>query len=92
GRGMGREMLEFLLGWVVDVGCEAVIAKASPSFRPVMGFMGGLPVETYTEHGFDTIARWIDSDLRKEVGNRGLVGADVELDSASRVGCCVRRF
>ena len=42
-RGIGLQLLDYFLDWATGRGFNAVVAKATPSVRSVMGFMGGLP-------------------------------------------------
>jgi GNAT superfamily N-acetyltransferase len=90
GRGIGLALLDHLLAWAPEAGFEAIIAKASPSVRPVMVFMGGQAKESYQERGFETVTSWVDGDLRSAVAENHLLEADSPLDSAARVSCCVR--
>ncbi len=92
GRGIGLQLLDHLLDWAAETGFDAITAKASPSMRPVMVFMGGQARESYEERGFETVASWVDADLRSMVAENRLVATDSDLDSASRVSCCVRRL
>ncbi len=88
GRGIGVGLLDHLLEWASATGIAAVVAKASPSSRPVMGFMGGQPTEVYEARGFRTVASWLDPDLAAAVVARGLA-ADDHLPAAATVSCCV---
>ena len=88
GQGIGARLLDHLLEWAADSGAAAVVAKASPSLRPVMGFMGGQPVEVYEERGFEVVAGWSDPDLAEAVVERGLATAE-QLPAAATVSCCV---
>jgi GNAT superfamily N-acetyltransferase len=90
GRGIGRQLLDALLAWADEHRIPAVVAKAVPPYRPVMGFMGGQPAAAYEQRGFVTAASWIDDELRAVVARDGLAPAGVDLDDASRVSCCVR--
>ncbi len=92
GRGIGLALLDQLLTWAPEAGFETVIAKASPSVRPVMVFMGGQAKESYEERGFETVTSWVDADLRSAVAKNHLVGADVSTDMAARVSCCVLKL
>ena len=88
GRGIGAGLLDRLLAWAASTDIGAVVAKATPSLRPVMGFMGGQPVEVYEERGFQIVASWSDPDLAEAVVERGLATHD-QLPAASTVSCCV---
>jgi GNAT superfamily N-acetyltransferase len=90
GRGLGYRLLDACLAWAREAGFEAVIAKATPSLRPVMAFMGGQPAEGYRARGFDIVARWVDADLLRVVRERSLVPEGADSESAAEVGCCVR--
>jgi GNAT superfamily N-acetyltransferase len=92
GRGIGLQLLDHLLVWASEAGFEAIIAKASPSVRPVMVFMGGQAKESFEERGFETVASWVDAELRSAVAKNHLVDADGPLDSAARVSCCVLKL
>jgi GNAT superfamily N-acetyltransferase len=92
GRGIGAQLLDTLLAWADTRGVPAVVAKAVPPHRPVMAFMGGQPPSVYAERGFDTVASWVDPDLRAIVARDGLNPHGVSLEDASRVACCVRRL
>ncbi len=92
GRGIGLQLLDHLLAWAPKAGFEAVVAKASPSVRPVMVFMGGQASESYEERGFETVASWVDQDLRDTVVQQRLVAAESDREAAARVSCCVRRL
>jgi len=88
GRGIGAGLLDYLLEWAASTGAAAVVAKASPSLRPVMGFMGGQPVEVYEERGFEVVASWSDPDLAEAIVERGLATTE-QLPAAATVSCCV---
>ncbi|WP_420609070.1 hypothetical protein [Candidatus Poriferisodalis sp.] len=88
GRGIGAGLLDRMLEWASATGAAAVVAKASPSLRPVMGFMGGQPVEVYEERGFQTVASWSDPDLAEAVVERGIATTE-QLPAAATVSCCV---
>lgn len=89
GRGLGARLLDALLAWATEAGFAAVVAKAVPPERGVMGFMGGQPPAIYEARGFAVVATWVDAELRTLVEERRLApGAD--LDAAARVACCVR--
>ena len=92
GRGIGLQLLDHLLAWAPEAAFEAVVAKASPSVRPVMVFMGGQARESYEERGFETVASWVDQDLRDTVSQQRLVAAESVREPAARVSCCVRRL
>ncbi len=64
GRGIGVRLLEELIDWADAASVEVIVAKAVPPFRPLAVFLGGHPVSVYEEHGFETVARWQDGDLR----------------------------
>ncbi|MDE0677265.1 MAG: GNAT family N-acetyltransferase [Acidimicrobiales bacterium] len=88
GQGIGAGLLDHLLEWAASTGVAAVVAKASPSLRPVMSFMGGQPVEVYEERGFQTVSSWSDPDLAAAVVERGIATAE-QLPAAATVSCCV---
>ena len=92
GRGIGLKLLDALLAWAQESGFEAVVAKAVPPVRPVAVFMGGQTASAYEDRGFETLSRWIDAELRQVIADRGLVEAGVDLDPASEVALCVKRF
>jgi GNAT superfamily N-acetyltransferase len=105
GRGIGVGLLEELVRWADDSGVEAIVAKAVPPFRPLAIFMGGHPSSVYEEHGFATVARWRDRDLRARLpalvaGERGdalgrtlrrLRDEGLGLDDLAQVGMVMRR-
>ena len=91
GRGVGARLLNSFLDWARAGNFEAVIAKAMPPYRPVMGFLGGLPIAAYETRGFETVTRWVDTDLALVVRERNLVAA-LEIEDASTVTCCVQRL
>lgn len=88
GRGIGAGLLDRMLEWAARTGATTVVAKASPSLRPVMAFMGGQPVEVYEERGFEVVASWSDPDLASAVVARGLATTE-QLPAAATVSCCV---
>ncbi|MGE4616138.1 MAG: GNAT family N-acetyltransferase [Gammaproteobacteria bacterium] len=92
GQGIGLEMLDFLLRWARTRGFAGIIAKASPSHRAVMSFMGGQSVESYRERGFEVIKSWVDDELREVIHKRSIVTLEVDSDHAACVSCCVKRF
>ena len=91
GRGTGSWLLDCFLEWARAGAFDAVIAKATPPHRPVMGFLGGLPAAVYEEHGFEIVTRWVDADLARVVRERNLA-TDSEIEDASTVACCVHRL
>jgi GNAT superfamily N-acetyltransferase len=91
GRGVGARLLDSFLDWARAGNFEALIAKATPPYRPVMGFLGGLPTAAYETRGFETVTRWVDTDLALVVRERNLVAA-LEIEDASTVTCCVQRL
>jgi GNAT superfamily N-acetyltransferase len=92
GRGLGLGLLDYFLDWAARSGFDAVVAKAVPSYRPVMLFMGGQPASVYQARGFETVTSWVDPELRSIVEDRSLVPDGVDADDAARVSCCVRRI
>jgi GNAT superfamily N-acetyltransferase len=88
GLGIGARLLDCFLDWARAGSFKAVIAKASPPHRPVMGFLGGLPAAVYEARGFGSVARWVDADLARVVRQRQLA-TESEIEAASTVGCCV---
>jgi len=105
GRGIGVGLLEELIRWADAAGVEAIVAKAVPPFRPLAMFMGGHPASVYEEHGFETVVRWCDRDLRARLpallaGERGdalaqalrrLRDQGLGLDALAEVAMVVRR-
>lgn len=89
GRGIGAGLLDYLLDWARAADFAAVIAKATPPHRPIMGFLGGLPAAAYEARGFEILARWVDADLDAVVRERRLV-TKPGIEDASTVACCVR--
>ena len=92
GRGLGVALLDYLLDWAVGAGFAAVTAKATPSHRAVMGFMGGQPASIYEACGFATEASWIDRQLLDVVHERALVPEGTAPDVAARVSLCVKHL
>lgn len=92
GRGIGLAMLDCLIDWACQSGFEALVAKCTPPFRPVMAFMGGQPADAYRERGFELHASWVDAQLRAVVHEKALLPPGADADEAARVGCCVRRL
>ena len=91
GRGIGARLLDCFLDWAQAGNFDAVIAKATPPHRPVMGLLGGLPPAVYEGRGFETVTRWVDADLDRVVRERSLV-TESETEDASTVACCVHRL
>ena len=57
-----------------------------------MGFLGGLPAQPPIEvPGFETVTRWVDTDLERVVREQSLA-TEPEIEDASTVGCCVHRL
>jgi GNAT superfamily N-acetyltransferase len=92
GRGLGLSLLDHFLEWALQAGFAAVVAKAVPPYRPMMSFMGGQPANVYQARGFETVASWVDPELRAIVTDRDLTPDGVDPDDAARVSCCVRRL
>jgi GNAT superfamily N-acetyltransferase len=92
GRGLGLSLLDHFLDWALQAGFAAVVAKAVPPYLPVMIFMGGQPASVYQTRGFETVANWVDPELRAIVTDRELTPDGVDPDDAARVSCCVRRL
>jgi GNAT superfamily N-acetyltransferase len=92
GHGIGSRLFDYLMEWAAQAGFEAVVAKATPSVRSVMTFMGGQSAEFYVDRGFEVSATWIDQQLRDIVREQQLVSHERELDDAARVSCCIRRL
>jgi GNAT superfamily N-acetyltransferase len=72
-RGIGPQLLDHLVEWARAAGVGAVIAKATPPYRPVMQFLGGLPTAVYEARKFEIAARWVDADLETVIRERHLV-------------------
>ena len=92
GRGIGFRLLDYCLEWAEQAGFAAVVAKATPSARPIMAFMGGQPAEGYQERGFQISASWVDSQLQSVVTEKDLVPEGMAPAEAARVSCCVRQI
>ncbi len=92
GRGIGSLLLDYFLDWAKQAGFAAVTAKATPTPRAVMAFMGGQPLKAYLERGFEVFSSVVDTELRDIVRDRQFVSADVDYDSAARVSYCVKFF
>ena len=92
GRGIGLSLLDHFLEWAKNAGFEAVVAKATPIPRAVMGFMGGQPPKAYIERGFEVFATTVDTELRDLVRERKLVPEDADLNDASLMSYCVKYF
>lgn len=99
GKGIGVRLLTETVNWAASAGFDAVIAKGCPRFRPIIEYMGGLPVEIYQQQGFTVAASYHDPDLRAVIGEMitGSVGqdlqndlTDVDLEEASEVSVCVK--
>lgn len=56
-----------------------------------MGFLGGLPAAAYEVAGFETVTRWVDTDLDRVVREQSLA-TEPEIEDASTLGCCVHRL
>jgi GNAT superfamily N-acetyltransferase len=92
GRGIGLALLDFLIEWARGAGFDAIVAKATPSARKVMTFMGGQPVGAYLARGFEVVASWVDPQLGDVIEQKGLLAAQADPDRAARISCCVKRF
>jgi len=92
GRGLGLRLLDHFLDWASRAGFAAVVAKAVPSFRPVMVFMGGQPASVYQARGFEVVASWVDPELHAVVKDKSLIPVGVSSEDAARVSCCVRHL
>ena len=92
GRGIGLSLLDHFLDWAKQAGFAAVTAKATPTPRAVMAFMGGQPPKAYQERGFEVFSSVVDTELRDLVKDRQLVPADADHDSAARISYCVKFF
>jgi GNAT superfamily N-acetyltransferase len=90
-RGIGPQLLDHLVEWARAARVGAVIAKATPPYRPVMQFLGGLPTAVYEARKFEIAARWVDADLETVIRERHLVTTP-RIDDASTVACCLRQF
>jgi GNAT superfamily N-acetyltransferase len=87
GKGIGLRLLNETLKWAKDSGFEAVVAKGCPGYRPIIEYMGGMPIEVYREKGFEITATYIDQELKAVV--KGM-DKDWDLAKASEVGICVK--
>ena len=92
GRGIGQSLLDHFLDWAKQAGFAAVTAKATPTPRAVMAFMGGQPPKAYQERGFEVFSSVVDTELRDIVKDRQLVPADADYDNASLISYCVKFF
>ena len=92
GRGIGLRLLDVLLDWATRAGFAALVAKAVPSPRPIMAFMGGQAVKAYQGRGFQQADSWVDAELKTLVVEKGLVPSGMSPDEAARVSCMVRRL
>ena len=92
GRGIGLSLLDHFLDWAKQAGFAAVTAKATPTPRAVMAFMGGQPPKAYQERGFEVFSSVVDTELRDLVKDRQLVPADADHDNAARISYCVKFF
>ena len=92
GRGIGLRLLDYFLDWAEQAGFVAVTAKATPTPRAVMAFMGGQPPKAYQERGFEVFSSVVDTELRDLVKDRQLVSADADYDSAARISYCLKFF
>lgn len=90
GRGIGLQLLDLLLFWAEEQGFEAIVAKATPTPRSVMGFMGGQAPRTYVDRGFNVFATVVDSELKQIARDRKLVGPGANLEDAARISYCVK--
>lgn len=90
GQGIGLALLDHLIEWACASGCDAIVAKCTPPDRSVMSFMGGQPAEYYIERGFDRRSSWMDDQLREVITEKDLVPSGTNMDTAARVGCCVK--
>ena len=90
GRGLGVALLDYLLDWAAGAGFAAIAAKATPTHRAVMGFMGGQPASVYEVSGFAVEASWIDRQLLDVVHEKALVPEGTTPDEAARVSLCVK--
>jgi len=99
GRGIGIQLLEKTVNWATASGFEAIVAKGLPNFRPIIEFMGGLPAETYQQHGFMVADSYADIELRTELEKmlrdplrkpvqEALMNTD--LNEASRIYICIK--
>jgi GNAT superfamily N-acetyltransferase len=88
-RGIGLALLDAVIAWARDRGYAALVAKHTPPFPAVMGFMGGQSARRYEERGFRVAWRHVDPQLRDAVLARGLLGTDEDPDLGATVGCCV---
>lgn len=89
GCGIGAALLGACLDWARAHDYAAVVAKASPSFRPVMAFMGGQSIEIYQQHGFHVHASWVDDGLHRVVTDKQLIDESPVPEAAATVSCCV---
>ena len=92
GRGIGLRLLDHFLEWAKRENFDAVVAKAVPSPRPIMAFMGGQPAKAYQARGFAVVASWVDTELKAVATDKGIIPNDVSPDDAARVSCVVRRL
>jgi GNAT superfamily N-acetyltransferase len=88
-RGIGLGLLDALIAWARANGYAALIAKHTPPFPAVMGFMGGLSAARYAQRGFRCLSSWVDPQLREVVRQRELIGAADDPNLAATVGCSV---
>jgi len=88
-RGIGVAMLDVLIEWARNERYAALIAKHTPPYPAVMGFMGGMSASRYEDRGFQVLSSWIDPQLRETVRERELVSETDDIDLAATVGSCV---
>jgi GNAT superfamily N-acetyltransferase len=88
-RGIGLALLDALIAWARERGYAALVAKHTPPYPAVMGFMGGQSARRYEARGFRVAWSRVDAQLREAVQQRGLLRPDDDPDVAATVGCCV---
>ena len=90
GRGLGLALLDALIDWAAGNGFAAIAAKAVPSHRAVMAFMGGQPPNVYLDRSFQVATSWIDEQLLDVVREKALVPEGTNPDASARISLCVK--
>jgi GNAT superfamily N-acetyltransferase len=89
GRGIGGQLLAYLLKWAKKTRFRAVIAKAAPPVPSIQNFMGGQSGEFFASRRFNKISEWKEDDLAIAIKNRGLLPPEIPMSVGCLVSCWV---
>ena len=72
GLGIGRRMIETLVGWAENSGWKRIVARAIPDIKPLLLWAGSYSVERYKALGFRVIEETKDTGLLEAADSQKL--------------------